>query len=306
MPDESRPSPLSPAEIAAAEVLISLALAEDFGPGGDLTARATIPAEALGAARFVAREPGVVAGLPVVARLARRMGLGGGWTERVEDGTRIAPGDCVAEVAGPMRDLLGFERTALNLLQHLSGVATLTARFVAEIAGTGAVLLDTRKTLPGWRLLDKYAVRMGGGRNHRLGLSDAVLIKDNHLAWLADGEGGDPIGRAVASARGVAPPETIVEVEVDTLDQLDRALACGPDVILVDNFDAGSLREAVRRRDAADPRIKLEASGGINLATARALAESGVDFLSVGALTHSAPALDVGLDFDRVIRAGSC
>ncbi len=195
-----------------------------------------------------------------------------------------------------MRKILAFERTALNFLQHLSGVATLTARFVDAVAGTKATILDTRKTLPGWRLLEKYAVRCGGGRNHRIGLYDAILIKDNHLAHFV--HRGDPIAAAVSAARSQASPGTTVEVEVDSLDQLDKALRCRPDIILVDNFDLDRLREAVRRRDAVPPRIPLEASGGINLETVRAIAETGVDRISVGALTHSAPALDIGLDFN--------
>jgi nicotinate-nucleotide pyrophosphorylase (carboxylating) len=278
-----------------AAALIALALAEDLGLTGDLTAQATIPADALGAARFVARAAGVVAGLPVVERLAARFELAEGWRSTLCDGDRVEPGTEVARIAGPMRPLLALERTALNFLQRLSGVATLTARFVAEVATTHAVILDTRKTTPGWRMLEKYAVRCGGGRNHRIGLFDAVLIKDNHLAWLA--EGGDPIGHALAAARALAPPGTVVEVEVDTLDQLDRALQCAPDVILVDNLGPAALAEAVRRRDARAPGVLLEASGGVTLATVAALARTGVDRISVGALTHSAPALDIGLDF---------
>jgi nicotinate-nucleotide pyrophosphorylase (carboxylating) len=330
--------PLTPAELAAADALIDLALAEDLGDVGDITSEATIPAGAEATGWFNAREQGVVAGLGVVARLAERTGFSGpsqspsGLTFRalVDDGTRVLsmrdfvarfdvrfwrnysaeavaklggfPTDLglghagpMAIVSGPVRQILSFERTALNFLQHLSGIATLTARFVDAVFGTKAAILDTRKTLPGWRLLEKYAVRCGGGQNHRVGLYDAVLIKDNHLAYLA--HKGDPIGHAVASVRAQAPPGTVVEVEVDRLDQLDRALACGPDIILVDNFDARTLREAVARRDAIAPAIQLEASGGVTLETVRALAEAGVDRISVGALTHSAPALDLGLDF---------
>ena len=294
--DMDKPPSFGAAEHANAETLIALALAEDLGQAGDLTARATIPESAAGSARFVTRGAGVVAGLPVVAILADRFGLAEGWHATRADGDRIGPGDEVARVAGPMRALLAMERTALNFLQRLGGVATLTARFVEEVRGTRAVILDTRKTTPGWRALEKYAVRCGGGRNHRIGLYDAVLIKDNHLAWLATAP--DPIGRAIASARAQASAGTVVEVEVDTLDQLDRALACGPDIILVDNLDPDGLAEAVRRRDAVAPGVLLEASGGVTLATVGALARSGVDRISVGALTHSAPALDVGLDFE--------
>jgi nicotinate-nucleotide pyrophosphorylase (carboxylating) len=289
--------PLSPTELVAADHLIALAIAEDLGDFGDRTAEITIPADANGAAWVVARKEGVIAGLPIVARLAQEMELENGWTAILTDGAHVTPGTRVARVAGLMRRLLAFERTALNFLQHLSGVATLTARFVAAIDGTKATIFDTRKTLPGWRLLEKYAVRCGGGRNHRIGLFDGVLIKDNHLAWLA--HHGDPIGRAVASARAHAPAGMVVEVEVDTLGQLDRALACGPDIILLDNFDRAGLVEAVRRRDSVAPGIQLEASGGITLETVRKLAEAGVDRISIGALTHSAPALDIGLDFDE-------
>jgi nicotinate-nucleotide pyrophosphorylase (carboxylating) len=213
----------------------------------------------------------------------------------VADGASVGPGVELARLAGSMRSLLALERTALNFLQRLSGIASLTARFVAETAGTRAEILDTRKTAPGWRVLEKYAVRCGGGRNHRFGLFDAVLIKDNHLAWLA--AEADPIGRAIASARAQAPPGTIVEIEVDSLDQFDRALACAPDIILVDNLGPDVLAEAVRRRDQHAPHVLLEASGGITLPKVAPLARSGVDRISVGSLTHSAPALDIGLDF---------
>jgi nicotinate-nucleotide pyrophosphorylase (carboxylating) len=285
------------AERDNAAALIAPALAEDLGLTGDLTAQATIPADARGAARFVARAAGVVAGLPVVELLAARFELAEGWQPTIGDGDRVERGTEVARVEGLMRSLLAMERTALNFLQRLSGVATLTARFVAEVADTNAVILDTRKTTPGWRLLEKYAVRCGGGRNHRIGLYDAVLIKDNHLAWLA--ADGDPIGRALAAARMLTPQGTVVEVEVDTLEQLDRALQCAPDIILVDNLGPAALAEAVRRRDARAPGVLLEASGGVTLATVAALARTGVDRISVGALTHSAPALDIALDFSR-------
>ncbi|MBV8558579.1 MAG: carboxylating nicotinate-nucleotide diphosphorylase [Planctomycetaceae bacterium] len=288
------------AERRNAEVLIDLALAEDLGQSGDLTATVTIPSQARGAARFVARTEGVVAGLPVVAILAERFELGDSWQPLVEDGDRVLPGAAIARVAGSMRSLLALERTALNFLQRLGGIATLTARFVAQVAGTRAVILDTRKTTPGWRALEKYAVRRGGGRNHRIGLYDAILIKDNHLAWLA--AGGDPIGSALAAARAHAPPGAFVEVEVESLEQLDRALECGPDIILVDNLGPEALAEAVRRRDRMAPGVLLEASGGVTLATVAALAKTGVDRISVGALTHSAPALDLGLD----IEGGQC
>ncbi len=281
-------------ELENAETLIGLALAEDLGPAGDVTALATIPAKAKGSARFVSRSSGVLAGLPVVGLVAERFHLAAGWEPIRHDGESVGPGEEVARIEGLMRDLLAMERTALNFLQRLSGVATLTARFVAEVAGTNAVILDTRKTTPGWRALEKYAVRCGGGRNHRIGLYDQVLIKDNHLAWLAGS--GDPIGRAVASARQNTA-DLVIEVEVDSLEQLDRALECSPDILLVDNFSPADLIEAVRRRDARSPGVLLEASGGVNFETVGEIARAGVDRISVGALTHSAPALDIGLDF---------
>ena len=287
------------AESSNAATLITLALAEDFGDGGDLTARLVIPDDAVGTARFVARSAGVMAGIPVVRQLFSQFG-GHALYPYLSSGARLEPGDLIASVRGPMRSLLAMERTALNFLQRLSGIATLTAQFVDAVVGTKAVILDTRKTTPGWRALEKYAVRCGGGTNHRFGLYDAVLIKDNHLAWLA--ETGDPIGRAVEAARAGAPKGTkFIEVEIDTLEQFDRALEVGPDIILVDNLGPEKLAEAVRRRNERAPGILLEASGGVTLATVRALSETGVDRISVGALTHSAPALDIGLDFDRVI-----
>jgi nicotinate-nucleotide pyrophosphorylase (carboxylating) len=283
------------------EALIPMALAEDLDHVGDITTAATIPSQAWGVAVLVARSPGVLAGLPVAERLAAEFELLGDWRAFQADGDRLEAGTVVARLAGPVRSILTMERTALNFLQRLSGIATLTSRFVAAVEGTGAAIYDTRKTTPGWRALEKYAVRCGGGRNHRFGLYDAVLIKDNHLAWLRASAGpGDagPIARAVATARANVPAATVVEVEVDTLEQLDAALRCGPDVVLVDNLGPEGMAEAVRRRNAVAPAVRLEASGGIRLATVAALAATGVDRISVGALTHSAPALDLALDFE--------
>jgi nicotinate-nucleotide pyrophosphorylase (carboxylating) len=209
--------------------------------------------------------------------------------DRVDDGTRLRPGQPALTIRGPVRGLLTAERTALNLLCHLSGVATTTAAWVAEIAGTGCAIRDSRKTLPGLRLAQKYAVRQGGGVNHRLGLGDAVLIKDNHV--IAAGS----ITAAIAAARAHAP-ELPCEVEVDTLAELDEALALNAEEILLDNFTPATCAEAVRRRDAAGTKTRLEASGGLTLNRARAYAETGVDYLSVGGLTHSVMALDLGMD----------
>jgi len=286
------------AEARNADTLIALALAEDLAQVGDITCAATIPSQARGTARFVARAPGVLAGLAVAGRLAGHFQLDSQWRPHRADGERLDHGSVIAEVAGPVRSILALERTALNFLQRLSGIATLTARFVAAVAGTRAAIYDTRKTTPGWRLLEKYAVRCGGGHNHRMGLHDAVLIKDNHLAYLEAQGGPDAIAAAVSAARAHAPRSAFIEVEVDSLEQLDRALRCDPDIILVDNLGPEALAEAVRRRDAIAPRIELEASGGVSLATVLDLARTGVDRISVGALTHSAPALDIALDLE--------
>ncbi len=281
----------TPAEAAACRALVSLALAEDLGAAGDRTSAALIPADQPGRAAFVARTDGVVAGLPAAALVCAAVDPALAFAPAVADGSHLARGTILATVAGPLRSILAAERTALNFLQRLSGVATLTRRYVDAAAGTRAAVLDTRKTTPGWRLLEKYAVRMGGGRNHRVGLYDGVLIKDNHLAGL----GGD-VRRAVELARA-ANPGLPVEVEVDTLDQLEHALAAQADIVLLDNMPPDRMRAAVARRDAVSPGTKLEASGGINLGTIAAAAATGVDRISVGALTHSAPALDIALDY---------
>jgi nicotinate-nucleotide pyrophosphorylase (carboxylating) len=283
------------------EFLVARALEEDLGPGGDITSTATIPADARGAARLVARSAGVLAGLPAVDLLARKFDLHAGWVPHCADGDRLEDGTLIGHLAGRMRALLAIERTALNFLQRLSGIATLTARYVGEVRGTRAAIYDTRKTTPGWRLLEKYAVRCGGGLNHRLGLYDAVLIKDNHLACIRDSassSGADPFATAIARARKASPAGTIIEIEVDTLDELELALAGSPDIILVDNLGPELVALAVRLRDVAAPGIRLEASGGVNLQSVRALAQTGVDRISIGALTHSAPALDLALDYE--------
>ena len=281
------------AEAAACRRLVDLALAEDLDGAGDRTSTALIPAGQPGRAAFVARTTGVVAGLPAAALVCAAVDEELAFTPTVADDSRVARGVVLATVTGPLQSILVAERTALNFLQRLSGVASLTRRYVDAVAGTRAVVLDTRKTTPGWRLLEKYAVRMGGGTNHRLGLYDGVLIKDNHLAGL----GGD-VRRAVELAR-VSPCSggVPVEVEVDTLEQLEHALAARADIVLLDNMPPDVMRTAVARRDAVSPGTKLEASGGINLDTIAAVAATGVDRISVGALTHSAPALDIALDY---------
>jgi nicotinate-nucleotide pyrophosphorylase (carboxylating) len=287
---------LTAAEVAAGRRLIELALAEDLGGAGDLTSQAVLPEDLRGRAAFVARAEGVVAGLPVARLVLEAVSPRLTFEPLVEDGTAVPRGDRLAVAVGPLRDLLTAERTALNFLQRLSGVATRTRRFVAAAAGTRAQVLDTRKTTPGWRLLEKYAVRCGGGHNHRLGLYDGVLIKDNHLAALR----GRPhaITEAVAAARARLGNTVPLELEVDGLDQLDEALACRPDIVLLDNMPEGDLREAVRRRDRDAPGVLLEASGGVTLETVAGIAATGVDRVSVGSLTHSAVALDIALDYE--------
>ncbi len=285
-------SALSPDERRAARSLVQLALAEDFGSTGDCTSLALIPAERTGEAAFVARKPGVLAGLPVAALVCESVDPALRFEAVLADGSQLSPGSVLATISGPLRSILAAERTALNFLQRLSGIASLTRQYVDAIAGFEACILDTRKTTPGWRLLEKYAVRMGGGTNHRIGLFDAILIKDNHLAGL-DGD----VTRAIERARAFPGNAGLaVEVEVDTLEQLTPALAARAEIVLLDNMSLEELRTAVARRDAEAPATQLEASGGVNLNTVRDIAATGVDRISVGALTHSAIALDIGLD----------
>jgi nicotinate-nucleotide pyrophosphorylase (carboxylating) len=285
----------TPAETAAFERLLDIALEEDLGAAGDLTSRALLPDGLHGAAVLVARGPGVLAGLPAARLTFHRLDPSLSFEAHVTDGTAVVPGTRLATVRGRMAIILAGERTALNFMQRLSGVATQTRRFVELVAGLPVRLLDTRKTTPGWRVLEKYAVRCGCGHNHRMGLHDAVLIKDNHLAAL--GPGLDSVSEAVRRARARYGTSVPIEVEVDSLDQLDRALMAGPDIVLLDNMPLADLREAVRRRNATARGVLLESSGGVNLTTVRAIAETGVDHISVGALTHSAVALDIALDF---------
>jgi nicotinate-nucleotide pyrophosphorylase (carboxylating) len=217
----------------------------------------------------------------------------------VEEGTRLSPGTALASVRGSMAAILSTERIVLNFLQRLSGVASLTRKYVDLVADLPVRILDTRKTTPGWRLLEKYAVRCGGGHNHRMGLYDGVMLKDNHLAALARTGAAGTISEAVRRVRQKYGTSVPVEVEVDTLQQLDEALTAGPDMVLLDNMTVEMLREAVQRRNKAAPGILLEASGGVNLQTLRGIAETRVDRISIGALTHSAPALDIGLDYEQ-------
>jgi nicotinate-nucleotide pyrophosphorylase (carboxylating) len=267
--------------------VVRRALDEDIGAIGDATAIATVPASLVGSADVVAREAGVVAGLPAAAVVFEIVSDG---RARVEfgtaDGASVTPGEVLATVRGPVRDMLTAERTALNLLCHLSGVATLTRRWVDAVVGTGAVIRDTRKTLPGLRALEKYAVRCGGGENHRMSLSDAVLVKDNHVAAAGS------VIKAFDAVRTVYP-DLPIEVEVDTAAQAREVIDAGAQLVLLDNMPLDQMREVVAYTRG---RAKLEASGGLTLDRARAVADTGVDYLAVGALTHSAAALDIGLD----------
>ena len=267
--------------------LLRLAVEEDLDGGVDVTTVSTVPEGQRSVLDLVARRPGIIAGVPVAAAVFSYVGGEGVMIAEVaSDGDRVAPGDVIVSVSGPTHLLLQAERPALNLLGHLSGIATLTRTWVDEVAGSGAAIRDTRKTTPGMRRLEKYAVRCGGGMNHRMSLSDAALVKDNHV--IAAG------GVAAAfSAVRERFPGIQVEVEVDSLDQLDEVLDAGADLVLLDNFTPEQMQEAVLRNAG---RAKLEASGGLSLDVASAVAATGVDYLAVGALTHSAPVLDIGAD----------
>jgi nicotinate-nucleotide pyrophosphorylase (carboxylating) len=280
--------------------IVARAVAEDL-PDGDPTGAAVGPRGA--SASIVARQPGIIAGLfaaqLVLDEVSNRLGTGRATAQlAVDDGERVGVGTALGELNGPARTLLAAERTVLNIVTHLSGIATMTAAFVEAVAGTAAVVRDTRKTLPGLRAAEKYAVRCGGGANHRMSLSDALLVKDNHIAALggvkAAVEAARRQAQANAKVRGRREPLPL-EVEVDTLEELDEALAAGAGLVLVDNMSLADTAEAVRR--ANELGAEIEASGGLTLANIRAVAECGVHYLAVGALTHSAPALDVALDW---------
>ena len=270
------------------------ALDEDLQSSGDITSRALVPPDARGRGRIILREEGVVAGLPLASMAFRLLDNKVNFQPLVNDGDHLAAASEIAVVEGSVLTILEGERTALNFLQRLSGIATLTSRYVAAAAPFGATVLDTRKTTPGLRGLEKYAVRAGGGKNHRFGLYDAVLIKDNHIVAV----GG--VGKAVESAREAVGEEADVEVEVQRLADLEEAIQAGADVVMLDNMSVAEVAEAVRN---ARGRVKLEASGGIGLDNIVAYAETGVDLISVGAITHSARALDIALELEPLRRA---
>jgi len=269
---------------------VTRVLAEDLGTGGDVTSAATIAEDARFTAELNARQHIVVAGIEIAVAFFRALDADVEATMLVDDGDQVDNGTALMRLTGNARAMLSAERAALNTLQHLSGIATLTRQYVDAIAGTGATLLDTRKTIPGLRLLDKYAARMGGAHNHRMRLDDGVLIKDNHVAVC--GGVAEAVRRAKAANTGLQ-----VQVEVDRIDQIEAALAAGANRLLLDNMDPAQLREAVR---LVAGRVPLEASGGVTLETIRFLAETGVNFISVGRITQSAPAVDIGLDYSLV------
>ncbi|MEZ6122796.1 MAG: carboxylating nicotinate-nucleotide diphosphorylase [Planctomycetaceae bacterium] len=289
--------------LESADRLIALGLDEDLQQVGDLTSQATVPEDCTADVVIAAREAGVLSGSVLIERVYRKLCERLGEASdavtvrrHLTDGTYLKRGDLVATVSGSVRLLLTGERTVLNLLIHLSGVASLTAEFVRRSAGSRAVILDTRKTLPGYRLLQKYAVRCGGGTNHRMGLFDGLLIKDNHLA----ARGNRSVANAVQVSRAYLNERQLVipvEVEVDTLQQLQDALQVQPDIVLLDNMSTSQLQQAVKLRDKHSPSTLLEASGGVSLETIGCISSTGVDRISIGALTHSAPALDLGYDW---------
>ncbi|MBR5415536.1 MAG: carboxylating nicotinate-nucleotide diphosphorylase [Thermoguttaceae bacterium] len=283
--------------------LLELAVWEDNDARGDITSAALVDVSASGRAHVAARQAGVVAGGLLAPLVLEAVDARLTWRPLRADGQSVSPGEAIGILTGPVREMLTAERLLLNLMGRLCGIATLTARFVEAVRGTGAKIYDTRKTTLGWRYLEKYAVHCGGARNHRSGLYDAILIKDNHLAFTGE-EGLTPADavlrakefvRRFADASGNTP---IVEVEVDSLEQLQSVLTAGPDIVLLDNMPPEMMREAVEIRARAGSNAQLEASGGINLETVRAAALSGVDRVSVGALTHSAISLDIGLDWN--------
>jgi len=284
-------------ERAAAKPLLTVSLREDLGREGDITTQAFLPPGEMGSVKIVSRQVGVTAGLPLAETVWQMLDPTVQVRRLITDGSRVEPGSVIAEITGKVAILLAGERAALNFMTHLSGIASLTAKFVAAVGGTRAGIFDTRKTIPGWRILAKYAVRAGGGHNHRMGLFDAVLIKDNHLAAWKATDPSHTVAQAVLAARGKVAPGVIVEVEVDTIEQMCDALTARPDIILLDNMGPDLLRQAVALRDTAAPEVQLEASGGINLTNVEAIASTGIERISIGALTHSAPALDLGLDW---------
>ncbi|MFN3466717.1 MAG: carboxylating nicotinate-nucleotide diphosphorylase [Candidatus Brocadiales bacterium] len=285
---------IEPIDLREIDPLIRVAVKEDIG-GGDVTTDSLVPEWQMASGRIMAKETGIVAGLPVANRVYQQINKKVSFSPNVEDGARVLPGRVLAEVSGPARGILSGERVALNFIQRLSGIATLTSQFVEKVRDYHAKIYDTRKTVPGWRSLEKYAVRVGGGLNHRMGLYDQVLIKDNHLKAL---EAGQALAKGVRLAREKSPQWMLIEVEVKTLEELEEAIAANPDIILLDNMTVDMIARAVkiiRQAKPLHPPI-VEASGGITLENVESIARTGIDRISVGALTHSAKALDIALE----------
>lgn len=285
---------LEPLDLEEIDQLIEMAIKEDIG-GGDVTTDSLVPEWQAARGEIMAKETGIVAGLLVASRVYQRINQKVSFLPRVEEGTRVLPGRVLAEVSGPARGILSGERVALNFIQRLSGIATITALFVEKIKDYHAKIYDTRKTVPGWRSLEKYAVRVGGGLNHRMGLYDQVLIKDNHLMAL---EAGKALAKGVRLAREKAPQWMLIEVEVKTPEELEEAIAAKADIILLDNMTVEEIAKAVKSVRQTNPLHPpmVEVSGGVTLENVEAIARTGVDRISVGALTHSAKALDISLE----------
>lgn len=308
MANDYRPQTIDPPLLDDLSQLIRLAIREDLDRLVDITTMAIVPPGVQGSAGLISRSAGVAAGVDLIESMLQEMDVEIQWSQQVGDGETVVPGQSLAVLSGEARELLTCERTLLNVICRLSGIASLTQKYVAAIEGTRARVYDTRKTTPGWRRLEKYAVRCGGGHNHRLGLYDGILIKDNHLACRAvvDGHLLDP-GEAIQLARTFlasgayrfdTPP--MLEVEIDRIEQLESALRSAPDIVLLDNMSCEQLKECVAQRDRLAPEVELEASGGVSLKTIGGIAATGVDRISVGALTHSAPVHDIGLDWSIV------
>lgn len=283
----------------ALDALIELAAGEDLAARGDITSMLLVPTDTHATANVVSRGQGILAGGVLLSRVAAKFDPTLKLDVQMADGADIFPRDRIATVTGPLRSILRAERTLLNFVSHLSGIATLTGKFVDAITGEEARIFDTRKTVPGLRRLAKYAVRCGGGYCHRIGLHDGVLIKDNHIARVPAPELSKVLKNAVDQARKLNPAPAFIEVEVDTLDQLRAVLGCDVDIILLDNMPIDQIRRAVSMRDELHPSVELEASGGVTLQNVLPIAQTGVDRIAVGALTHSAPALDVGMDITQ-------
>lgn len=283
----------------AAKALIKLSLEEDLNQIGDLTCQALIDGSEQAEIQIVARQQGILAGAPIASLVFSELESPVHCTYHLSDGEVLDPGFIIATCSGPLSSILIGERTILNFMTHLSGVASLTAKYVEAIQGTNAMILDTRKTLPGWRVLEKYAVTAGGGTNHRMGLYDGILIKDNHLAAWGSRNSEPSIAAAIRQVRESVSSNIAIELEVDTLDQLADALQATPEIVLLDNMPPETLTQAIEMRNQQSPNTLLEASGGINLESIRSIADTGVERISIGALTHSAVSLDIGFDWKR-------